>query len=428
MFKKTSPLTLALAFILTQSTQAQETNSPSATAIPVETAGNLVQTDVIDEKSPEFLLGKATRPNLMIRSQSNPDMNVSLGVRFQGTAQYGGTPGGSAMTADAYSRRVRFEISTQFSKNSSFVMDIRNDNANRGDSGERSFNVGDAYFVQKKLGGLSFLNLKAFRGKVDVSRSETAKSSWQIYYDRTFVADEAAQYVNHNRRATNVQLFGDWNRKVAYSVALGDGVASSSFHDASGDAANSVSSQNPMFGGKIVLSPLSGWEETERTETYFGQGQHLSAGVAAFHTGNIVFRPTSSAAVHTANRTLLNFEASGHYRNLSLQAEYFRFSDVIKNYASSGTPERGNSQGWYVVGEYVMPDLWYLAPFARYEHWNRFESDDQFLLVSRVVGLNWYLRGNTTRVGLAVQSDSGGADLGSSARQLTYKFVSQIHF
>ncbi len=306
-------------------------------------------------------------------------------------------------------------------------MDLRNDNANRADSGERNFNVGDAQLIVKKLNGTSLLNLKAFRAKVDVSRSETAKSSWLVYYDRPTIADEAAQYVNHNRRATNFQLFGNLEHKIAYSVAVGDGVHSSTFIDASGDAANSVTSQNPMFGAKLVLSPFQGWEENERTETYFGQGQHFSLGLGAFHTGNIRFRPSATAGQASTNRTLVNAEASFHYKGFFVQSEYFHFAGAIKDFAAANL-ERGSSDGWYVTSEYALPQLAFIAPFVRFERWDRYGNDKAFLFLSRVAGLNWYLRGNTARVGLAAQSDTGGSQLGSSSNQVIYKILSQLHF
>lgn len=381
--------------------------------------------EAIDEESPVFPLGKATRPNLLIRSVKNPDIAVGLGFRFQGTASYTDPKGVAPGVFDAFARRARFEFSAQFSKYNLFVMDVRNDNAGRGDQGERSFNIGDAYFASKKLLGSSLLNFKAYRAKVDVSRTETAKSSWTVYYDRPAVADEAANFVSHNRRAANVQLYGDYEKKIAYSVAVGDGVQSDAFEDAQGNSAAAVARQNPMFGGKLILSPIPGWEEEERTETYFGFGQHFSVGAGFFRTGNIRFTPSNNAGQQVVDHNLLNLEFSAHYRSLFVQAEYFRFDDVIEDFTAASL-NKGKSVGWYALTEIALPRLAFIAPFFRYERWNRFQGKDGYLQITRAGGVNWYLRGNTMKVGFAVQADSFGSQIGTS--QTAYKVLSQLHF
>lgn len=389
----------------------------------LENKPEIHKSDIEDEKLPNFPSGKATRPNLFLASKDDPDMGIFAGIRFQGTAEVNRS--GGKTTTDLYGRRVRFEFGAQFSKDMSFIMDLRNDNANRGDGGERQFNVGDAYLTVRNLFGNSLFNFKGFRAKVDVSRSETAKSSWLLYYDRPYVADEAAQFVSHNRRAMNAQLFGDYRKKVSYSIAIGDGVQSATFHDARGAKANSISQQNPMIGAKVIVSPIEGWEEKERTETYFGVGKHASLGFGFFFTGDIRFKPTATAGESTVHRKLLNVEASAHYENVTVQAEYFRFFDVVENFSAS-TLNLGISDGWYAQAEYVAPWLAYVGIFYRQEHWNRFVGVGGFGQATHAAGLNWYLRGNTLRVGLAVQTDSFGAQLRDQT-QVAYKLTSQLH-
>lgn len=75
-----------------------------------------------------------------------------------------------------------------------------------------------------------------YRAKIDVSRTETVKSARVIHYDRPKVADEAAQYITHNRRGTNAQMYGEWNKKIHYQVAFGDGVYSGKLKDATGSS------------------------------------------------------------------------------------------------------------------------------------------------------------------------------------------------
>jgi len=145
--------------------------------------------------SVEFLLGRETGPNMKISAFDNPDMWIKLGVRLQGTFenyQRDYTPTQEANNNkvdsdvwDAYLRRTRFEVAVGFSKTTSFVMDIRNDKVNYQDKGEQTFNVGDAYLQIKKPFDTSLVNFKLYRGKIDVSRTETVKSAYVLHYDRS---------------------------------------------------------------------------------------------------------------------------------------------------------------------------------------------------------------------------------------------------
>ena len=81
------------------------------------------KSDVRDEKSPNFPMGKMTRPNLILHSKDDPNMAIFAGIRMQGTAEL--TKSGTRYTSDFYGRRVRFEFGAQFSKDMSFNTPIR---------------------------------------------------------------------------------------------------------------------------------------------------------------------------------------------------------------------------------------------------------------------------------------------------------------
>jgi hypothetical protein len=383
---------------------------------------------VVDSKSPKFILGQETGPNMKIKAKDNKDMYLKLGTRLQGTFErrekdYAGTAN-DIETNDAYGRRVRLEVEAGFDKHTSFTMDIRNDNVNAEDKGEQTFNVGDAYLQIKKPFDTSLVNFKAYRGKIDVSRTETAKSAYTVHYDRPHVADEAAQYITHNRRGTNAQMFGDWDKKVHYSVGFGDGVHSKTLKDAAGTTSAGVKSQDFFYGGKVKLSPFDGWEEKKVTETYFGHGQHFTVGAAYWKTGAIVTNEIASGIDHE----LINLELSAHYGGASFSAEYFDFDGVVKKWANGNAAGNiGKSNGWYALGEYVFTDLGYIAPFVRYESWDKFKDADGYDFKSEIYGINWYLRGNTTKVGLAYQKDSYGTAIGNYDDN-RYKVTTQFFF
>ena len=371
--------------------------------------------------SPEFLLGKETGINMKFKAQDNPDMWLKAGVRIQGTFEnkkvdyVDNTTKVDTTLQDAYLRRVRFEVAAGFGKHSSFVMDVRNDKANLEDKGEGGFNVGDAYVKIKKPFDTSLVNFKLYRAKIDISRTETVKSARVLVYDRPKVADAAAQYISENRRAANVQMYGDWNKKIHYQIAVGDATATDHTVDATGaDLEGKITDQNFFYGGKLRLSPFDGWEELGRTETYFGEGKHFTVGVGYWKAGGINYEadtedPENPLSINT-DHTLVNYEISAHYKNAFIQAEYFDFDGVVKDWASN---ETGKSSGWYATGEYVIPELGYVAPFFRYEKWDKWDDASGYDFTSKMAGINWYLRGNTIKVGAILQQDTYGEEIGN---------------
>jgi len=380
---------------------------------------------LLNPDSPTFPLGRETHPNLKIRPFDDPDTYLKVGVRLQGTferyKEIDYDQGEKADFLDGYLRRVRLEIGAGFGKHTSFTMDLRNDKSNYRDKGEQKLQVGDAYLKIKKPFGTSLVNFKFYRAKIDVSRTETVKSAWVIHYDRPHVADMAAQYISHNRRATNAQIYGDYRKKIHYQLAIGDGVHSGKFYDAAGHHFEGDFTQKRFFyGGKIWLSPFDGWEERKRTETYFAQGKHLEVGAAYWVSPQIHYNG------YTIDHKLLNLEASMHYYGLFLQGEYFKFDGVVQDFFQAPDVQ-GESYGWYLTGEYCMPELAYLAPFFRYERWNRFKGASGYTLTSKIFGFNWYLRGNSTKVGFAIQRDRYGEAIGNQ-RISRYKLTTQWFF
>ena len=389
------------------------------------------QITIIDQKSPDFLLGKQTHINMKFIPDDAPDMWLKAGVRIQGTFEneqmtYGeGSAKEDSNLNDAYLRRVRFEVAAGFGKHASFVMDVRNDKSNYGiDNEEGTFNVGDAYVKIKKPFDTSLVNFKLYRAKIDISRTETVKSARVIAYDRPYVADAAAQFISFNRRGTNAQMYGDWNKKIHYQIAMGDASSDSKLKDAVGASGAETTDQSYFFGGKVRVSPFNGWEEKKRTETYFGEGQHASIGLGYWNVPKTK-GTTANNATYDLNHELINVEASAHYQGLFVQAEYFKFKDVVENW-SVPVLNVGESDGWYVTSEYVMKDFYYVAPFFRYESWDKFSDKEDYNLESKMAGVNWYLRGNTTKVGLYWQKDEYDLNAGTDGKGSVLEDVQRI--
>ncbi|MDF1883286.1 hypothetical protein JHD49_04970 [Sulfurimonas sp. SAG-AH-194-C21] len=419
---------------LYQNANGQVFTSPAAdrTALDMKSLSSSKKSiTIVDKKSPNFLLGKQTHINMKFVADDNSDMWLKAGVRIQGTFEnvstnYADTTKNDTSIPDAYLRRVRFEVAAGFNKWTSFVMDVRNDKANFSQKGEQKFNVGDAYVKIKKPFNTSLVNFKLYRAKIDVSRTETVKSARVIAYDRPKVADAAAQYISHNRRATNAQMYGDWSKKVHYQVAFGDAVDSSKLADAKGKKDSKVTEQSFFYGGKVRLSPFDGWEETKRTESYFGQGQHFSIGAGYWVVPSIKVENASGTATADLTNKLINLELSAHYKGLFVQAEYFKFDDMVENW-NGATINTGTSTGWYATAEYVFTDFHFVAPFVRYEDWNKFDDKAGYDYTATMAGVNWYLKGNSIKAGLVYQTEKYGVNTGNKDVD-TVRLTSQFFF
>ena len=400
----------------------------------VSIALNANEITIINQKSPDFLLGKETHINMKFIPDDTSDMWFKAGVRIQGTMEstdtnYNDSTKIDTSLNDAYLRRVRFEVAAGFTKHTSFVMDMRNDKSNYGiENSEGSFNVGDAYLKIKNPFKTSLVNFKLYRAKIDISRTETVKSARVIAYDRPYIADAAAQFISFNRRGTNVQMYGDWEKKIHYQIATGSSANPDKVKDAGGNSGSNIvmTEQSFFFGGKIKFSPFNGWEEQKVTETYMGQGKHFTFGVAYWIVPTMK-GITDNNTTLDVQRSLINAEISAHYHGLMVQAEYFKFNDVVEDIQATNRINTGTASGYYATSEYVFTNFYFLAPFVRYESWDRFQEKDNYSAISMLAGLNWYLRGNTTKVGMYYQKDSFDKNVGDKDVDI-FRITSQWFF
>ncbi|MDH3977861.1 MAG: OprO/OprP family phosphate-selective porin, partial [Gammaproteobacteria bacterium] len=195
-------------------------------------------------------------------------------------------------------------------------------------------------------------------------------------------------------------------KKIHYQIAMGDSIDDSAIRDVTGQSLFDVTDQSLFYGGKVILSPFNGWEEIKKTETYMGQGKHFSVG-ASYWTVPEIKGTTSDDAANPGtpfdlNHELINLEASAHYKGFFIQSEWFKFKDVVEDW-DAPVLNVGDSDGWYVTSEYVMTDFYYIAPFVRYEKWDRFKDTGDSNQKALLLGANWYLRGNTTKVGVVYE-------------------------
>ncbi len=406
-------------------------------ALAAITLGLLVPVYGQEAQSFKSLLQSKEKWGVSVYHNDKPNLQVRIGARLEAETVFSNADVSGSSTditaQDMYLRRVRFQFESLFLNDWRYYMDLRNDNANKEDTGEQSFSIGDAFIERKSVLNIDGLYIRAFRAKALVSRTQTSSSSELIHNDRATVADEASQFVIHNRRATNIQLNGVFD-KFAFQLILADGVQKQKFHDAKGKSLSSgaITEENLMVGTHLRFYPFSGWEDKKIKETYFGEGQHFSFGGGVFHTGGIKYNNSSLSQVSSLHRTLLNGELSFHYKRFSFQSEYYRFNGVVEDFSAT-TARVGTSSGYYAQAEIFLGDEFGL--FGRHEFWDRFNESDNYDYKSHILGLNWYYLKNKIRFGLAYQSDRYQSQIreSNSRKQVTesedmIKFTSNWYF
>lgn len=342
----------------------------------------------------EFPMGEVKAPWGVRVENNDQQFKLKLGTRLQAISEQTQKTQPQQETThnfDFYIRRMRLMVDIEYIEGWKFYADIRNDEVGKEDKGEQDFNIGDA-FLEKKIN--ENMKLRLFRAKVDVSRAQTVSSARLLFINRASIADHAAQYVSHNRRAANAQLLGTFNKRYSYQLVVGDGVYSKKFFDVLDNTPTQIVSQNAMLGAKIRFSPYESAIDSKLKEAYFGQSKAISFGLGVFNTSNIVY--DTGAEQKTISRSLYNLEATYHNGSFTTLIEAFRFDGEI--YDITQSQRVGSSEGLVIQGEYVFDS--YYAPFLRYETWNRFVQEDDTTNTGLSVGINRYLKGEKFRYGI----------------------------
>lgn len=207
--------------------------------------------------------------------------------------------------------------------------------------------------------------------------------------------DYTSNFISHNRRAINAQINGHFNHILSYQIFAGDSISSSGFKDSQQGSGAELQEATLAYGGKVRLSPFIGWEDKDIKETYMGKGKHFSLGAGYFRADSIKYRSLGND--YTLDRSLINYEASLHYKNINLIAEYFYLHGQIDSFNQNNI---GSSKGYYFLAEYNINKI-NIAPFARYEKWNQFIQSGDTTQYSRTYGINWYLNKNKMRFGIS---------------------------
>ncbi|MCR9204105.1 MAG: hypothetical protein NXH75_05985 [Halobacteriovoraceae bacterium] len=328
--------------------------------------------------------------------------NIRIGGRLQGIAEYSPTNG----SQDLYLRRARVNLQYETQNLHLIYVELRNDNSNRGDSGERTLFIGDAFY-EVPLSSPFLDNLTLFRSKVDVSYSQTSSSKNLINPTRARVSDFAANFIVHNRRANNIQLNGG-GKSWTFQLAVSDGIQKDEVEVPFGTVTvSSIQEQSLTVGGKLryyLWNPGNTGEKAELQETYYGKMKTLSVGFGTFFNNGITFG-LSDGRTLSRSRQLYNFELSFAYNNFRFLSEAMYFKGDTLNLAQS---RFGNSWGSYIRAEYIIGKL---APYFGLNSFKRDEGDENSFEHTQLIGINYYAAKKTRRYGLSFRNYEYGSSL-----------------
>jgi len=210
---------------------------------------------------------------------------------------------GGDLKSDVYLRRMRLVLCGG-AGSFSWKVDLRNDNIGYRDNGTGTFKAGEVY------GRIGYGpgDLRFYRPRIDVSRTQSISAKRLVHYDRPKVSDAAAQFVSRDRRNDNIQINlqkGPWRLQSA----VGKGLEAQKFTDAAGHTLEgSLSQDSPCYGAKVRYA----LGDARRTETYFGKGRHFELGVAYWLSPDILYRPQDADSAYSTDHHLLNVELSAH--------------------------------------------------------------------------------------------------------------------
>ena len=339
--------------------------------------------------------------------------NIRIGGRLQGIGEYNLNSG----QKDLYLRRARVNLQYQTNKFHMIYVELRNDNSTRGDTGEGTLFIGDAFYeIPVDIPFIDDLTL--FRSKVDVSYSQTSSSKNLINPNRSRVSDYAANFVVHNRRANNIQINGG-NSWFTYQLVLSDGIQSEEVEEALGNVTvTGIAKQKLTMGTKLRFYLWNGddKEKAELQETYYGAKRTLSLGFGYFINPEIRYTLSNGGELSNS-RELYNAELSFAFDNFRFLAEglYFR-GDTIELSQS----RFGDSWGTYMRSEYILGKI---APYLGLSYLRRAESLSETHEASHLLGINYYAEKKNRRYGISFENFEFGKRLTNRNRKEVMTYI-----
>jgi phosphate-selective porin OprO/OprP len=387
----------------------------------------------------EYSLGEETKGmKVKISDDTEFALRVRLQPRFDTGDLIASKDGKSyESSSDMYLRRIRLEMDGKLVKNLKYNLTFEADkNGIRGkDSASKSneTKIQYAYFdyLFSDEGGIRF-----GKAKLPFSRVSLTSSSKQLIIERPSSTEKAKKLFDDYYQ-TNLLLHGDIAEGVmSYNFTMADGWENGNFLNGKDDVDGKVFKSDPLYVARLEVSP-PGWTEKSKSDAHLGQGRHLTFAVSYAAQSGIEYSTLAGvASTDSEDRSLRGADISAHIGGLTAQAEYIAWKEKYNRTVPKAAKE---PEGWYVQAGYLIPGM-NIEPVARYEIYdqntNAAAGSDDTEEKNTTLGLNWYLKGHSYKIGVNwVHSEFGKnakSDVGVSGadtdKRDVYQIQAQVYF
>lgn len=371
----------------------------------------------------DFAMGEETK-GLKVKISDDTDFNIR--IRMQPRFDMGDlitSKDGKSYESDTdmYLRRLRLEMNGKLTANLKYDLTLEMDK--NGKSGKASASAANEVKVLYSYLDYKFAdaaNIRFGKAKLPYSRVSLTSSSKQLLIERP-VSTEGAKKLFDDYYQTNAMLHGSFAEGVvAYNLATADGWESKNTI-ATG---TTVFKSGPFYVARVEVSP-PGFVEKGKSDAWLGKGKHITLGFSTATQNSIEYKESSDSE----DRTLMGADLSAHFGGLTLQGEYISWKIDYSNPATSDVAPKG----WYAQAGYFIPGI-NIEPVARYENYDQDSNaaagaDDTEEKV-RTVGVNWYGKGHSFKIGAnwvhSEYGDDAKSDVGVKGSDKDSRDVYQV--
>ena len=340
----------------------------------------------------DFAMGEETKG---LKVKMSDDTDFSIRLRMQPRVDTGdliASKDGKSYESetDMYLRRLRLEMDGKLTKDLKYNLTMEMDkNGKSGKANASTANEVKVLYAYLDYKFADAANIRFGKAKLPYSRVSLTSSSKQLLIERP-VSTEGAKKLFDDYYQTNAMLHGSLAEGViAYNLATADGWESKNAI-ATG---TTVFKSGPLYVARVEVSP-PGFVEKGKSDAWLGQGKHITLGFSSATQNSIEYKETSDSE----DRTLMGADISAHLGGLTLQGEYVSWKIDYSNPATSDVAPKG----WYAQAGYFIPGI-NIEPVARYENYdqdsNAAAGTDDTEEKVRTVGVNWYGKGHSFKVG-----------------------------
>lgn len=349
----------------------------------------------------DFAMGEETKG---LKVKISDDTDFSLRVRLQPRFDSGdliASKDGKSYESetDMYLRRIRLEAGGKLTQNLKYELTFEADkNGIRGKDSASKSNVPMIQYAYLDYKFDDAANLRFGKAKLPFSRVSLTSSSKQLLIERP-ASTEAAKKLFDDYYQTNAMLHGNFAEGViAYNLAVADGWENGNYLNGKDDKDGKVFKADPLYVARVEVSP-PGFAEKGKSDAWLGKGKHVTLGLSYAAEKSIEYSTYNGAASDDSeDRTLMGADISAHFGGLTLQGEYTAWKI---DYSAAGKDAK-EPKGWYAQAGYFIPDM-NIEPVARYEVYdhdsNAVSTADDTEEKVRTVGVNWYGKGHSFKIG-----------------------------